>query len=451
MKKKILSILLAVCLMVAFVPVTVFATTEIDEVEIQLIYYGEIYEGDRPESIARQIDENKDNCQCIEYWEEVETDESGKVVPVKYWYSDDMMNEKLTQDKRITTFEGGKTYRYGVLLTGEAGYIFTGNCKLYINGVYSYGTIQEDGKELLVEVMERVAKQEIETVEINDVILEFNDGGKPVFAGKCSDSRYWIHYEAWLTPGAGISSVESFNGALDYWGGSLITAFDKNEQYIYELSVVLSLENIDAGWFFGPNTKLVINGKEVDYIRDADYSEQHFIVGVRDLITIQESDEIPDYKIIEGTNSSWTKDSNETLTVRADGDFSKFTGIEIDGVPVDSENYTATSGSTVITLKNDYLKTLSAGTHSLTVVYTDGSCSTNFEIKAAQSTGGDNTPVNPDNNKTNQDNGDIKQDTDVADPNAGESNSLALWCVLLAVSASGFVGNVAHSRKRKVM
>lgn len=38
-----------------------------------------------------------------------------------------------------------------------------------------------------------------------------------------------------------------------------------------------------------------------------------------------------------------------------------------------------------ITLKADYLKTLSVGTHKLTVVYTDGECSTNFEVKQASS------------------------------------------------------------------
>lgn len=75
--------------------------------------------------------------------------------------------------------------------------------------------------------------------------------------------------------------------------------------------------------------------------------------------------------------------SDETLTFRANGDLSNFTGVKVDGTPIDGTNYTAFSGSTVITLKNDYLKTLSVGAHKLIVVYNDGECSTDFEVKAS--------------------------------------------------------------------
>ena len=88
-----------------------------------------------------------------------------------------------------------------------------------------------------------------------------------------------------------------------------------------------------------------------------------------------------DYKIIEGANGTWTQNSDGTLVFRANGDFDKFTGVKVDGTLIDAKNYTAVSGSTVITLKADYLKTLSVGTHKLTVVYTDGECSANFEVK----------------------------------------------------------------------
>jgi hypothetical protein len=77
------------------------------------------------------------------------------------------------------------------------------------------------------------------------------------------------------------------------------------------------------------------------------------------------------------------KNSDKTLVFRANGDFSKFTGVKVDGTLIDAKNYTAVSDSTVITLKADYLNTLSVGNHTLTVVYNDGECSTNFEVKAA--------------------------------------------------------------------
>lgn len=80
------------------------------------------------------------------------------------------------------------------------------------------------------------------------------------------------------------------------------------------------------------------------------------------------------YKILEGENQTYSG----SLTVRANGDFSKFTGIKVDGDIVDASNYDAKSGSTVVTLKENYLSALSAGDHTLTFVYSDGEISTNF-------------------------------------------------------------------------
>ena len=97
-------------------------------------------------------------------------------------------------------------------------------------------------------------------------------------------------------------------------------------------------------------------------------------------------DPIPDYKVIEGANSTWTVNSDGTVTVRSNGDFAKFTGIKMDGIAVARENYDAKSGSTIVTLHKDYLATLSVGTHELTFVFTDGTCSTGLTIKPTGST-----------------------------------------------------------------
>ena len=94
------------------------------------------------------------------------------------------------------------------------------------------------------------------------------------------------------------------------------------------------------------------------------------------------------YNIIEGANGTWTQNSDGTLTVRADGVFSKFKGVEVDGKRIDSKNYTAMSGSTIVTLSKDYLATLSVGRHTLTVLFNDGYASTNFTVNAV-------TPDNP--------------------------------------------------------
>ena len=52
----------------------------------------------------------------------------------------------------------------------------------------------------------------------------------------------------------------------------------------------------------------------------------------------------------------------------------------MDGVTVDPINYTVTEGSTIITFKPEYLKSLSAGNHSFELIWTDGTAATNFTV-----------------------------------------------------------------------
>ena len=90
---------------------------------------------------------------------------------------------------------------------------------------------------------------------------------------------------------------------------------------------------------------------------------------------------LPTYNFIDGANGEWLKNSNKDLGFKTDGEFSKFTGVKVDGTLIGADKYTAVTGSTLVTLKKDYLETLSVGKHTLTVVYTDGECTTEFEVK----------------------------------------------------------------------
>lgn len=102
------------------------------------------------------------------------------------------------------------------------------------------------------------------------------------------------------------------------------------------------------------------------------------------IITIQVTDGTDSqYSVTKGANSVWNSNSNEDLTITANGDFSKFTGIMIDNEMIDPTNYEAKAGSTVVTLKASYLKMLGSGKHTVTFVYTDGEVSTQIEIKGA--------------------------------------------------------------------
>lgn len=86
------------------------------------------------------------------------------------------------------------------------------------------------------------------------------------------------------------------------------------------------------------------------------------------------------YKIIEGAKGTWYGSTKEGLTVRGDGDFSKFAGVRVDGNWIPSDHYEAKSGSTIVTLKPSYLATLAAGEHTLSIMWIDDSASTTFTV-----------------------------------------------------------------------
>ena len=67
------------------------------------------------------------------------------------------------------------------------------------------------------------------------------------------------------------------------------------------------------------------------------------------------------YEILDGANGSWVLNSDGSLSIRGSGEFSKFVGVRVDGTLIDTTNYTAREGSTIITLEAAYLNTLSVG------------------------------------------------------------------------------------------
>ena len=162
-------------------------------------------------------------------------------------------------------------------------------------------------------------------------------------------------------------------------------------------------------------------------------------------MTPQPSEVAHDYKIIEGANGVWTQNSNDILTFRANGEFQNFTGIKVDDKLITADEYDVTSNSMIITLKKDYLNTLSIGKHILTVLYNNGECSTEFEIKAASTVP---SPTNPDNNSiVNTPNENKPNSGKIASPKTGDTSNMLLW--LLFVGGSIAIGTMVVSRKKK--
>ena len=90
-----------------------------------------------------------------------------------------------------------------------------------------------------------------------------------------------------------------------------------------------------------------------------------------------------DHEIVDGDDGiKYVISSGEPLVIKAEGDLSKFTELRIDGLVVPADKYTKTSegSQTVITISPEYLSTLPAGDHIITLAWTDGEVSTSLKI-----------------------------------------------------------------------
>lgn len=103
-----------------------------------------------------------------------------------------------------------------------------------------------------------------------------------------------------------------------------------------------------------------------------------------------------EYVFLEGSDGAWFKESNTFLRFRVDGEYEKFTGIQINHAPVPDTAYISERGSTIIIIKPEYLETLSLGKYTLTVGFSDGSAQTEFTVNQAKS--GGNSPATGEGN-----------------------------------------------------
>ena len=159
--------------------------------------------------------------------------------------------------------------------------------------------------------------------------------------------------------------------------------------------------------------------------------------------TFKRTDE-PLYQIVDGENSNLSEgtDSQLKMLVRRSVDntgcFSRFTGVKIDGITVDPANYKAESGSVVLTFKPAYLKTLSPGVHTVTILFTDGEVKTQLRI-VTQSASGNPTVPAPTQSASSDRNSTTPETEDTFRP--------LLWGTLLVLSLAGIL--VLLSRRKK--
>ena len=91
-----------------------------------------------------------------------------------------------------------------------------------------------------------------------------------------------------------------------------------------------------------------------------------------------------EYTVTKGANSEWTQGGDKGIEFSGSGK-GTFT-VKVDGAAVAAGKYTASADGSTITLKPEYLDTLAAGSHTVTLVYGDGSAKAKFTIKAKDKT-----------------------------------------------------------------
>lgn len=131
-------------------------------------------------------------------------------------------------------------------------------------------------------------------------------------------------------------------------------------------------------------------------------------------------------EIIEGKGQSITAGEKKELTFKSNAAFSDFIRVELDGKILDAKNYTVKGGSTVVTLKADYVGALSAGKHTIGIVSESGTATTTFTVSA----------------KTVVDNG-------TKSPQTGDNGHMALWIALLFVSGAVVIGTIGYGKKKR--
>ncbi len=131
-------------------------------------------------------------------------------------------------------------------------------------------------------------------------------------------------------------------------------------------------------------------------------------------------------EIIKGKGQSVAEGEKKALSFTSNAAYSDFIRVELDGKTLDAKNYTVKEGSTVVTLKSDYVATLSAGKHAIGIVSESGTATTTFIVNAK-----------------------AVVDNDTKSPQTGDNSHMALWIALLFVSGAGVIGTTVYGKKKR--
>lgn len=198
---------------------------------------------------------------AYECWEEMDGSDPTELTPVAFWYSDPA---KYTQGmKKIDHFKEGKFYMYSVELRLKDAITVGDDCMMYVNGHWTHhtktvnGVFAPNAANMLCE--QPIDEwQAIDVIEISGATTTFKAGDRPAFTtGTPTGSNSILQCEFWTgSDGDEVNSVE-------FWDQNItnhIDAFKPGVTYRYGLYFKPA-----RGFYFTPDTKLMINGVECGY------------------------------------------------------------------------------------------------------------------------------------------------------------------------------------------
>lgn len=198
---------------------------------------------------------------AYECWEEMDGSDPAELTPVAFWYSDPA--KYPTGARRIEHFEEGKFYMYSVELRLKGDNTVADDCMMYVNGHWAHhiktvnGVFAPNADNMLCEqpIDEWRA---IEVIEINGATTTFKAGDKPVFTANVpTGSNSLPQCEYWT--GSDGSEVNS----QKFWDQNITNHIDAFKPCVtYRYGIYLKSAR---GFYFTPDTKLVINGQECGY------------------------------------------------------------------------------------------------------------------------------------------------------------------------------------------
>ena len=199
---------------------------------------------------------------AYECWEEMDGSDPTELTPVAFWYSDPA---KYTQGmKKIDHFEEGKFYMYSVELRLKDDNTLADVYNVNVNGQWASNTIKTINGVFAPNAANMLCEQPIDewqaidVIEISGATTTFKAGDRPVFtASTPTGSNSILQCEFWTgSDGDEVNSVE-------FWDQNItnhIDAFKPGVTYRYGLYFKPA-----RGFYFTPDTKLMINGVECGY------------------------------------------------------------------------------------------------------------------------------------------------------------------------------------------